>query len=107
MQGLEKMKIDLHVHTSGISFCGHVTAQETLALYGTTDYDAIVITNHFARDTARNHIKRTGKDFFDLYQEEFRTAEEAGKKYGKKVDSKGSVDEYNRVFKDGLYWDVD
>lgn len=79
------MKIDLHVHTSGISLCGHVSPEETLRLYGTTDYDGLVITNHYSRYIVRHHTERTGRDFFDLYQEEFHTAEEAGKKYGKKV----------------------
>ena len=79
------MKIDMHVHTSGISLCAHVTAEETLALYGTTDYDAVVITNHFARGCAEHHIKRTGRDFFDLYQEEFHRAEQAGRDHGIQV----------------------
>ena len=41
------MKIDLHVHTSEISLCGHLICQEVIELYRQTDYDAIVITNHF------------------------------------------------------------
>ena len=46
------MKTDLHVHTSEVSLCGHMTAEETLQRYKSAGYDTLVITNHFNRYTA-------------------------------------------------------
>ena len=40
------MKLDLHVHTSEVSSCGHVPAEEMVRLYRDAGYDAIVITDH-------------------------------------------------------------
>jgi len=78
------MKIDLHVHTSEISGCAHVTGEETVRLYAEAGYDAIVITNHFASYNQRR-FERAGLDFFAEYAKAFHLAEEAGKKYGLKV----------------------
>ena len=47
------MKIDLHVHTSEISRCGLMTAEETIRRYRDAGYGAIVIANHFNPWTAR------------------------------------------------------
>lgn len=76
------MKTDLHVHTSEVSLCGHMTAEETLQRYKSAGYDTLVITNHFNRYTA-DHFARHGKpDFFRHYHDSFLLAEEEGKKAG-------------------------
>ena len=38
---------DLHVHTSNISPCGHVDAEEVARLYAQAGYTGIVVTNHY------------------------------------------------------------
>lgn len=78
------MKIDLHVHTSEISGCAHVTGEETVRLYAEAGYDAIVITNHFASYNQRR-FERAGFVFFAEYAKAFHLCEEAGQKYGLKV----------------------
>lgn len=76
------MKTDLHVHTSEVSLCGHMTAEETLQRYKSAGYDTLVITNHFNRYTA-DHFARHGKpDFFRHYHDSFLLAEEEGRKAG-------------------------
>lgn len=76
------MKIDLHVHTSEVSLCGHLSAAETVRKYKDAGYDCIVITNHFNSYTAE-HFKAQGKpDFFRHYRDSFLLAREEGEKLG-------------------------
>lgn len=78
------MKIDLHVHTSEISGCAHLTAEETIRCYRDASYDAIVITNHFNQWTAKwlSEQGRLASDFTTSYFQTVRNAAEIGKKYG-------------------------
>lgn len=75
------MKIDLHVHTSEISGCAHVSGEETVRLYAEAGYDAIVITNHYGTYNKRR-FERAGLDFMKEYAKAFHLYEEAGKRYG-------------------------
>ena len=76
------MKIDLHVHTSELSLCGKLTLEETLSLYQKTDYDAIVVTDHFTADPGEVHRSRGIQDYTEFYFERRQTAIELGRKYG-------------------------
>lgn len=38
---------DLHVHTSNVSPCAHVQAEEVVRLYAQAGYTGIVITDHY------------------------------------------------------------
>lgn len=42
-----RFRIELHAHTSPVSPCGRVSPEETVRLYHSLGYDAVVITNHF------------------------------------------------------------
>lgn len=53
------MKIDLHVHSSDLSLCGHMSAEETIDRYIEAGFDGFVLTNHFTRDMAE-HFSRHG-----------------------------------------------
>lgn len=76
------MKIDLHVHTSEVSMCGRLTARETVEKYKAADYDAIVITNHYNRDTA-DHFARHGiPDFNAHYRQTYDLARKIGEEVG-------------------------
>ena len=78
------MKIDLHVHTSEISRCGLMTAEETIRRYRDAGYGAIVIANHFNPWTARGLAEqgRLDSDFTSCYFRTVRMAKEIGKTYG-------------------------
>ncbi len=75
------MKIDLHVHTSEVSACGVLTGRETVERYADAGYDAIVITNHFARYNS-NRFAAAGIDFCARYHEAFAKTAELGEKCG-------------------------
>ena len=76
------MKIDLHVHTSEISLCGHLSAAETVKRYKEAGYDCIVITNHFNSYTAAHYENNGVDDFSELYRKAYLTAKEEGEKAG-------------------------
>ncbi len=75
------MKIDLHVHTSEISACGVMSAEETVRRYSEAGYDMVVITNHFA-DYNKKRFEAAGIDFVERYMEGYELARAAGEKYG-------------------------
>ena len=79
------MKIDLHVHTSEVSRCGKIPAEEIVRLYKEAGYDAICITNHFSLYTANWHAKQGHFDFVKTFDQGYELAREAGKKVGLKV----------------------
>ena len=46
-------KIELHLHTKYSSGCGQMSAKELIDGYLDAGYDAIVVTDHYNRDTYR------------------------------------------------------
>ena len=76
------MKIDLHVHTSDISFCGRLSAEQTISLYREAGYDAIVITDHFSAENADMWKTHGVDNFTEYYFEKQKNAIEFGKKQG-------------------------
>ena len=76
------MKIDLHVHTSEISLCGHVSAADTVKLYKEAGYGAIVVTNHFSADGIYHFAHQGRNDYFDAYYEGYELARKAGQECG-------------------------
>lgn len=76
------MKIDLHVHSSEVSMCGKLTAAQTVEMYKAAGFDAIVLTNHYNRDTA-DHFARHGQpDFNAVYHDAYELARAEGEKVG-------------------------
>ena len=79
------MKIDLHVHTSEISACGKLPAQDVVNIYKGLEYDAICITNHFSTYTKGWHQARGRLDFLKTFEEGYQLAKYEGEKIGLKV----------------------
>ena len=73
------MKIDLHVHTSEVSSCGHVPAAEMARLYHEAGYDAIVITDHLI---AGNKQEMPMPERVNWYLSGYRAAKAEGEKLG-------------------------
>jgi predicted metal-dependent phosphoesterase TrpH len=76
------MKIELHIHTTGFSYCGKLSAAEIVDLYSQAGYDAIVITNHFNSISKQWFLDNGGKDYHKSYFDTIRQAAELGKKCG-------------------------
>jgi predicted metal-dependent phosphoesterase TrpH len=62
---LRKYRIELHSHTSEVSPCGKITAQEMIELYVQKGYDGIVITDHFTGPLF--HDLKDTKDILDRF----------------------------------------
>ncbi|MBO5778790.1 MAG: PHP domain-containing protein [Clostridia bacterium] len=78
------MKIDLHVHSSDLSLCAHMSAEETIHRYIEAGYDGFVLTNHFTRDMAE-HFERHGipqSDYFAHYKACYEKARAYGAERG-------------------------
>lgn len=75
------MKIDLHVHSSEVSPCGHLTVEELLQLYPAKGYDGFVLTNHFSSYAAGKAADK-GLDFHKLFHETILKAQSLGKEKG-------------------------
>ena len=76
------MKIDLHVHSKEISSCGKLSVEEIVDIYAGTDYDAIVLTNHFNAETANLLETEEKFDFEEIYSETYEKAYLYGKEKG-------------------------
>ena len=48
------MKLEMHAHTSESSPCAQISAREVVKAYSRTDYDGIVITDHFDNDLLKD-----------------------------------------------------
>lgn len=75
------MKIDLHVHSSEVSPCGHLTVEQLLELYSQKKYQGIVLTNHFSAYAA-GKAEEKGADFHKLFHETVYKAQVLGKEHG-------------------------
>lgn len=76
------MKIDLHIHTTGFSFCGKLSAAQIVDFYKQAGYDAIVITNHFNSTSKQWFLEHGGTDYHKSYFDTIRQAAELGEKCG-------------------------
>ncbi len=71
---------DLHVHTSQVSCCGKLSAENTVRLYKAAEYGGLFITDHLNRFTFESLCAPEGGDWNDLKisWEEFVYRYEAG-----------------------------
>lgn len=75
------MKIELHIHTCGFSYCGKLSVEEIVELYSKAGYDAIVITNHFNSISRQWFENNGGVDYLKSYFDTIRQGAELGKKH--------------------------
>ncbi len=76
------MKIDLHVHSSEVSLCGILRADQTVEMYKSAGYGAIVLTNHYNRDTADHYARHGRPDFPAVYRHGYELARAEGDRLG-------------------------
>lgn len=75
------MKLEMHLHTAEGSPCAQISAEEVVRSYRKTDYDGIVITNHFDNDLLKD-FGSTDRERMDRYLLGYDNAYEAGIKCG-------------------------
>ncbi len=80
------MKLELHAHTSDTSPCGNVPAEDLIRCYAEqTDYDAVVITDHFNNYVLEGFHIADEHDRVTRYLLGYTRARETGKQYGMRV----------------------
>lgn len=75
------MKLEMHAHTAEGSPCAQLSAEEVVRAYRGTDYDGIVITNHFDNDLLKE-FGSTDRQRIDRYLLGYDIAYETGIKCG-------------------------
>lgn len=76
------MLCDLHCHSSGISGCCLIPYNVVIDEAKDVGFDALVLTNHYSED----YVAEFGVDaWLDRYIDEYRLAQEYGKKVGVRV----------------------
>ena len=75
------MKLEMHTHTAEGSPCARILAREVVKAYSQTDYDGIVITNHFDKDLLKN-FGSTDRERMERYLLGYDIAHEAGRECG-------------------------
>ncbi|HBQ64569.1 MAG TPA: transposase [Clostridiales bacterium] len=78
-------RIDPHVHTRETSPCGRLSAEELVRLYKVSNYDAIVITDHYYRNCFDIMGDLPWEDKIHKFLYGYRNALIAGRKLGVKV----------------------
>ena len=74
-----KFRTELHAHTSPASPCSQISPAEMAKMYGDLGYDALVITNHFAKDLFG---ERSKKEAIDVYLADYEATKREAQKYG-------------------------
>ena len=59
-------KIELHLHTKYSSGCGQLDEKELISGYKAAGYSAIVVTDHYNRDTFRMKNKEVSCKVFEI-----------------------------------------
>ena len=78
-------KIETHFHTKESSFCGGVYAADGIELLKKHSYDAVIITDHFARYSRNYYPGLTHKRYVDQWLQGYNNAKSAGENNGIKV----------------------
>ncbi len=82
---MKTFKIDMHVHTSEVSPCGKISAQDVVILYKQAGYDGIVITDHFYDGFFGGLSELPWEKQIDRYLEGYYKAWHTGREVGLEV----------------------
>jgi predicted metal-dependent phosphoesterase TrpH len=78
-------KIDTHVHTSEISFCGRVKSSELVHLYKNSGYYGVIITDHYCKEFFESLGKTNWEEKVDIFLKGYKNAFNEGRKVGLNV----------------------
>lgn len=77
------MLIDMHTHSSGVSGCCRLNAEEIVEAAKKIGVDGIILTNHYTSDDCEDFP--SSKDYIEHYINEYHLARSYGEKIGLKV----------------------
>ena len=79
---MKQYLIDIHCHTSEVSNCGQTPAAETVQLYYSMGYKAVMITDHFKSNLLEDKPDATWDEKIDFFVSGYNAAVEEAKKLG-------------------------
>lgn len=95
-------KIELHAHTTPVSFCGEASPEELVKIYSELGYHGIVITNHFFQDGKG----KSKEEYLEWYIKDYEDAKSFSEKYGISV-LLGAEVKFSENLNDYLIYGVD
>ncbi len=93
-------RFDTHVHTSEVSPCGQISAEDTVKFYVCAGFSGICITDHYYRKSFDTWNSRDWNDTAEKYLSGYRAARKAGARknldvlLGAEIMFDGSPNEY-------------
>ncbi len=98
-------KYEIHLHTSGCSYCGLSTVEEMVLDAKEKGFKGIVVTDHFYRGNTAVDPTLSWKEFVDAYEQNWLQGKRFGEKYG--IDVIFGIEEvYNRDMKEVLIYGI-
>ena len=82
---MEKFLIDMHVHTSEVSACGQVKAEDGVRMYHSAGYQGMMITDHFHKQYFENLNLESWEKKIDRYLEGYHKAKVEGQRLGMEI----------------------
>lgn len=82
---LRHYRYEMHAHTSEVSRCSHISAQELVRYYAVRGYDGLCITDHFFNGNTTVPAVYSWKKRVELFCKGFEHAVEEGAKQGVSV----------------------
>lgn len=100
-----KYKVETHLHTTHVSRCGRLTAQEIIAGYKAAGYSGIIVTDHYNRTTFDYlGLDPAGPgDLVEAFLDGYKRVEEEGDKQGIRV-FKGAELRFDESENDYLFY---
>ena len=78
-------KTETHMHTSEVSGCGHLTAEEMVEYYHEAGYSTLFVSDHYTPYFFKKKADLSFEEAVDAFFEGYRNAVQAAEKYGMTV----------------------
>ena len=82
---MERFLIDIHVHTSEVSGCGQVKAEDGVRMYHSAGYQGLMITDHFHKQYFESLKPESWEKKIDQYLEGYHKAQKEGQRLGMEI----------------------
>ena len=78
-------KTEPHLHTSEVSLCGKISAEEMIKLYSKAGFSTVFVTDHFTEKTLNSFGEISWNDCIDRFMLGYKTAKKSGESLGVNV----------------------
>lgn len=82
VRGIFMYKTEPHLHTSEVSLCGKIPAEEIIELYSKAGFSTVFVTDHFTEKTLNAFEEGSWSDYIDRFMLGYKIAKKAGEHLG-------------------------